>query len=52
MGRGTLKAAAIQMSSLGDKDANLLKAARLVKEARTAGARLVLLPEYFTATIL
>lgn len=47
MGRGTLKAAAIQMSSLGDKDANLLKAARLVKEAKTAGARLVLLPEYF-----
>ena len=47
VGRGILKVAAIQMSSLGDKDANLLKATRLVKEAKTAGARLVLLPEYF-----
>jgi predicted amidohydrolase len=35
------------MSSKGDKEANLLKAARLVKEARARGARLVVLPELF-----
>lgn len=43
----TLKVAALQISSKGDKGANLLKAAHLVKETKTYGARLVVLPELF-----
>jgi predicted amidohydrolase len=39
--------AAVQMVSGGDVDANLAAAAPLIAEASAAGARLVVLPEYF-----
>ncbi len=47
MERNALKVAALQMSSQGDKEANLLKAADLIKEARSLGVKLVVLPELF-----
>jgi len=40
-----LRVAAVQMSSAGDRDANLADADRLVREAAARGARLVVLPE-------
>lgn len=42
------RAAAVQMTSGTDVDANLREAGRLVAEARQAGARLVVLPENFS----
>lgn len=39
--------AAIQMASGPRRDANLAEAARLLREAASAGARLAVLPEYF-----
>lgn len=42
-----MRAAAVQMSSKADKDANLATAARLVAEAAADGADLVVLPEMF-----
>jgi len=41
------RVAAVQMSSGGDVAANLALAAPLIAEAAAAGARLVVLPEYF-----
>lgn len=40
-----LRAAAVQLNSRDDKDANVETAARLVREAAAAGAELVVLPE-------
>ena len=40
-----MRAAAIQLNSTSDKDANLREADRLVREAAAGGARLVVLPE-------
>lgn len=46
--RHIFKAAAIQMDCvLGDKDANMAKAIRLVQEAVDRGAELIVLPELF-----
>ena len=42
-----MRAAAVQMTSRDDKDANLATAARLVADAVGAGADLVVLPEMF-----
>ena len=42
-----LKVAAIQMSMLENKNKNISRASSLVKEAATAGAKLILLPELF-----
>jgi len=42
-----LRVGAVQMVSGGDVDANLAAAAALIAEAADAGARLVVLPEYF-----
>lgn len=48
----TLVAAAIQMrAALGDVPANLAKAERLVDQAFQAGARLVVLPEFFPSGV-
>ncbi|MCW2990803.1 MAG: Nitrilase/cyanide hydratase and apolipoprotein N-acyltransferase [Solirubrobacterales bacterium] len=44
-GRGTLRAAAIQLNATTDKERNLATADRLVREASARGAELVLLPE-------
>jgi nitrilase len=44
---GTLRVAAVQMVSGGDVAANIDQARELVAAAATAGARLVVLPEYF-----
>lgn len=44
----TYRAAAVQLSAGADKTANLANATRLVAEAAAAGARLVVLPEYFS----
>ncbi|AOV17544.1 acyltransferase [Acidihalobacter aeolianus] len=41
------KVAAIQMASGSNREANLLEAARLLREAAQAGARLAVLPESF-----
>lgn len=41
------RVAAVQMSSAGDVAANLALASPLIAEAAAAGARLVVLPEYF-----
>jgi predicted amidohydrolase len=43
----TFQAAAVQMAAGPDKDANLARAARLVREAAAGGATLVALPEVF-----
>jgi predicted amidohydrolase len=43
----TLIAAAIQMNSQADKDANLARAHALIREAAVGGATLVVLPEKF-----
>ncbi len=48
MNRGELVAAAIQMSSTPDKEENKVVAARLVREAASAGADLVALPELWS----
>src|SRR5437764_14404064 len=40
-----MRAAAIQLNSTRDKDANLREADRLVREATASGAGLVVLPE-------
>ncbi len=45
--RQPFRVAAVQMVSGGDVAANLAVAAPLIEEAVTAGARLVVLPEYF-----
>jgi deaminated glutathione amidase len=45
----TLRVACVQMTSGPDKAANLEAAARLVREAATAGAELVVLPEKWNA---
>ncbi len=42
-----MNAAVIQMSSVPDRDANLVAAAALLREAAEAGARLAVLPENF-----
>jgi predicted amidohydrolase len=42
-----MRAAAVQMTSTADKDANLATASRLVADAARAGADLVVLPEMF-----
>ncbi len=48
----TLLAAAIQMEArVGDVDANLRMAGELVDEAARGGARLIVLPEFFTTGI-
>ena len=48
----TLLAAAIQMEArVGDVDANLRMAGELVDEAARGGARLIVLPEFFTTAI-
>ncbi|MBX6378098.1 MAG: carbon-nitrogen hydrolase family protein, partial [Clostridia bacterium] len=47
MGRRAFRAAVIQMRATGERTANLATAARLVREAAQAGARLVSLPESF-----
>lgn len=41
------RVAALQMVSTPDRERNLAEAGRLIAEAAAAGARLVLLPEYF-----
>ena len=41
-------AAAIQMNSGGDKQANIDKALQLIAAAARQGARLIALPEYFS----
>jgi len=47
---GTVKAAALQMQAIvGNVAANLDKAERLVDEAAGLGARLIILPEFFTS---
>ncbi|HRH81999.1 MAG TPA: carbon-nitrogen hydrolase family protein [Thiobacillaceae bacterium] len=46
-GAGVLRAAAIQMASGPNVSANLAEAARLIDIAVGAGAKLVVLPEYF-----
>jgi len=43
----SLRVAAVQMVSGGDVDANLAQAEPLIAEAAAAGARLVVVPEYF-----
>lgn len=45
--RDTLKVAALQLCSKADKKENTKKALELIQEARTQGARLVVLPEAF-----
>ncbi len=48
----TLKVAAVQMrAALGDVDANLAKAQRLVCQAFEQGAKWVILPEMFTSAV-
>ena len=42
-----VKAAAIQMCMSADKNANIAKAERFVREAATKGAKIILLPELF-----
>ena len=42
-----VKAAAIQMRMSADKNANIAKAERFVREAATKGAKIILLPELF-----
>jgi deaminated glutathione amidase len=42
-----MRVAAVQMNSVGDKDANLQVASRLVADAAADGAELVVLPEMF-----
>jgi predicted amidohydrolase len=44
---GALKAAAIQMNSLADVEANLASARRLLEQAHARGAKLAALPENF-----
>ena len=44
-----LKVAAVQLNSSAEKDANMAAADRLVRAAVGAGARLVVLPEKWTA---
>ena len=46
-GSGNFRVAAVQMVSAGDVAANLAQAGPLVAQAADAGARLVVLPEYF-----
>ena len=46
--RDRFRAAAVQMTSGTDVDANLREAGRLVASARKAGADLVVLPENFS----
>src|ERR1051326_6110331 len=47
-----VRVAAIQMKAeLGNVDANLLKAERLVREALGRGARWIVLPEFFTSAM-
>ena len=41
------RVAALQMVSTPDRERNLAEAEKLIAEAAAAGARLVLLPEYF-----
>lgn len=46
----TMKASAIQMAAdLGDVPANLDRADRLVEEAASKGAQIIILPEFFTS---
>lgn len=45
MGRSTIRAAAVQLSSTPDRDRNLQAADRLVRAAARGGAELVVLPE-------
>jgi predicted amidohydrolase len=50
--KSTVRVAAVQMQAeLGDVDANLIKAERLVCEAFKRGANWVILPEFFTTAI-
>ena len=45
--KNMVKVSAIQMSMSEDKDSNIAKAQRLVKESAKNGAKIILLPELF-----
>jgi len=48
----TIMAAAVQMkATFGDVEANLLKAEKLVEEGARKGARIIILPEFFTTPV-
>jgi predicted amidohydrolase len=50
--RGTIRVAAIQMKAkIGDVNANLTSAERLVRRAFEKGAQMVILPEFFTSAM-